>query len=100
VPDVAAPHFVSGTDRDGAARARFGAEVALLLDDYYYAVACICTLLAEVWGCGGCGGGWIGIGIWRRWRGIKGITHQLWPVSSILRHLRTRRWRHRSCQCN
>lgn len=37
VPDVAAPHFVGGGDGDGAPG--FGAEVALLLDNYYYTVA-------------------------------------------------------------
>ena len=38
--NVAAADFVGGADRDGAAGAGFGTEVALLLHDDYYAVAC------------------------------------------------------------
>ena len=37
MPDVAAADFVGGGDGDGTAG--FGAEGALFLDDYYYAVA-------------------------------------------------------------
>jgi hypothetical protein len=39
VTDVAAAHFVRCADGHAAARARFGAEVALFLHDDYYAVA-------------------------------------------------------------
>jgi hypothetical protein len=39
VPDVAAADFIGSADRDGPAGPGFGAEVALFLDHYYYAVA-------------------------------------------------------------